>query len=157
MPFRALKLSPPILAAIKDAGYTEPTPIQVGGHPAHSRRSRCHRHRPDRHGQDRRLCPADPDETRCSAAQQRPADIRAFFRGADAGTGGADRGKRARLREAPAFALAATVFGGVSERPQIEALRSGVDLVVATPGRLLDLMEQRALPIFSRLEFPGAR
>ena len=38
----------------------------------------------------------------------------------------------------------ATVFGGVSERPQIEALRSGVDLVVATPGRLIDLMEQRA-------------
>ena len=38
----------------------------------------------------------------------------------------------------------ATVFGGVSERPQIEALRSGVDLVVATPGRLIDLMQQRA-------------
>jgi len=38
----------------------------------------------------------------------------------------------------------ATVFGGVSERPQIAALRSGVDLVVATPGRLIDLMEQRA-------------
>ena len=37
----------------------------------------------------------------------------------------------------------ATVFGGVSERPQIEALRSGVD-VVATPGRLIDLMQQRA-------------
>src|SRR5437763_5766546 len=37
----------------------------------------------------------------------------------------------------------ATVFGGVSERPQIGAVRSGVDLVVATPGRLIDLMEQR--------------
>ena len=37
----------------------------------------------------------------------------------------------------------ATVFGGVGERPQIEALRSGVDLVIATPGRLLDLMGQR--------------
>src|SRR5438477_7616469 len=46
----------------------------------------------------------------------------------------------------------ATVFGGVSERPQLEALRSGVDLVVATPGRLIDLMEQR-YPNFSGVEF----
>jgi ATP-dependent RNA helicase RhlE len=46
----------------------------------------------------------------------------------------------------------ATVFGGVSERPQIEALRSGVDLVVATPGRLIDLMEQRVANL-SRVEF----
>src|SRR5947208_10106505 len=46
----------------------------------------------------------------------------------------------------------ATVFGGVSERPQIEALRSGVDLVVATPGRLIDLMGQRATN-FSSVEF----
>ena len=46
----------------------------------------------------------------------------------------------------------ATVFGGVSERPQLEALRSGVDLVVATPGRLIDLMGQRA-GNFSGIEF----
>jgi ATP-dependent RNA helicase RhlE len=46
----------------------------------------------------------------------------------------------------------ATVFGGVSERPQIEALRSGVDLVVATPGRLIDLMEQRVANL-SAVEF----
>ncbi|MEI7957789.1 MAG: DEAD/DEAH box helicase [Verrucomicrobiota bacterium] len=37
----------------------------------------------------------------------------------------------------------ATVFGGVGERPQIEALRAGVELIIATPGRLLDLMKQR--------------
>jgi ATP-dependent RNA helicase RhlE len=35
------------------------------------------------------------------------------------------------------------VFGGVGEGPQIQALRRGVDLVVATPGRLIDLMDQR--------------
>src|SRR5947208_15270010 len=46
----------------------------------------------------------------------------------------------------------ATVFGGVSESPQIEALRSGVDLVVATPGRLIDLMGQRAANL-SGIEF----
>jgi ATP-dependent RNA helicase RhlE len=36
-----------------------------------------------------------------------------------------------------------TVFGGVSERPQITALARGVDIVVATPGRLLDHIHQR--------------
>jgi ATP-dependent RNA helicase RhlE len=46
----------------------------------------------------------------------------------------------------------ATVFGGVSERPQIEALRSGVDLVIATPGRLIDLMDQRVANL-SGIEF----
>ncbi|HLY53892.1 MAG TPA: DEAD/DEAH box helicase, partial [Steroidobacteraceae bacterium] len=41
------------------------------------------------------------------------------------------------------------VFGGVSIRPQIQALRSGCDLLVATPGRLLDLAEQGVLDLRS--------
>ena len=36
------------------------------------------------------------------------------------------------------------IFGGVSERPQMDGLRSGCDLLVATPGRLIDLVEQGA-------------
>lgn len=34
------------------------------------------------------------------------------------------------------------IFGGVNQKPQVEAFRAGVDLVVATPGRLLDLISQ---------------
>ena len=34
------------------------------------------------------------------------------------------------------------IFGGVNQRPQVEALQQGVDLLVATPGRLLDLIGQ---------------
>ncbi|HEK21003.1 DEAD/DEAH box helicase [Mucilaginibacter sp.] len=34
------------------------------------------------------------------------------------------------------------IFGGVSQNPQVDALRKGVDILVATPGRLLDLMNQ---------------
>ena len=34
------------------------------------------------------------------------------------------------------------VYGGVSQRPQVQKLRNGVDILVATPGRLLDLMDQ---------------
>jgi ATP-dependent RNA helicase RhlE len=39
------------------------------------------------------------------------------------------------------------IFGGVSPRPQIDALRQGVDIVVATPGRLLDHIHERAIDV----------
>jgi ATP-dependent RNA helicase RhlE len=35
------------------------------------------------------------------------------------------------------------IFGGVGQNPQVQALRAGVDVLVATPGRLLDLLQQR--------------
>jgi superfamily II DNA/RNA helicase len=41
----------------------------------------------------------------------------------------------------------ATVFGGVSQRPQEQAMRDGVDIVVACPGRLEDLMKQRVVQL----------
>ncbi len=40
-----------------------------------------------------------------------------------------------------------TIYGGVGYEPQLEALESGVDIVVGTPGRLLDLANRRALDI----------
>lgn len=40
-----------------------------------------------------------------------------------------------------------TVYGGVGYEPQLDALAAGVDVVVGTPGRLLDLMDRRALDI----------
>ena len=44
-------------------------------------------------------------------------------------------GRHTRLRTA-------TIFGGVNQNPQVRALRAGVDIIVATPGRMLDLMNQ---------------
>ena len=41
--------------------------------------------------------------------------------------------------------LSAVVFGGVNINPQLKKLRRGVDLLVATPGRLLDLYQQKAI------------
>jgi ATP-dependent RNA helicase RhlE len=41
------------------------------------------------------------------------------------------------------------IFGGVSQKPQVTALVRGVDIVIATPGRLLDLMNQRRLGLES--------
>ena len=43
--------------------------------------------------------------------------------------------RRSRLRHA-------VIFGGVGQQPQVDAIRRGVDILVATPGRLLDLMNQ---------------
>jgi ATP-dependent RNA helicase RhlE len=39
------------------------------------------------------------------------------------------------------------IFGGVSPRPQIDALRQGVDIIVATPGRLLDHINERVVDL----------
>jgi ATP-dependent RNA helicase RhlE len=44
------------------------------------------------------------------------------------------------------------IFGGVSQKQQVGALQRGVDIVVATPGRLLDLMQQRRV-VLSAVEF----
>lgn len=43
------------------------------------------------------------------------------------------------------------IFGGVGQKDQVNAIREGLDIVVATPGRLLDLLEQRVLTI-SKIE-----
>ena len=44
------------------------------------------------------------------------------------------------------------VYGGVGQVPQVNAMRRGVDVLVATPGRLLDLIEQRHIDL-SQVEF----
>ena len=55
-------------------------------------------------------------------------------------------GKDMRLRHT-------VIFGGVSQKPQVNALRRGVDIVVATPGRLLDLMNQRQIRLDTVVHF----
>jgi ATP-dependent RNA helicase RhlE len=164
MPFRALNLSPQIVQAVRDAGYTEPTPIQVAAIPLISA------------GHDI-IGIAQTGTGKTAAfvlpilmklAESKQAVTQAYD-GVRNRQSGSDRGPRA-LVVAPTRELVvqieenvrayakhvplrmATVFGGVSERPQIEALRSGVDLVVATPGRLIDLMEQRVANL-SGVEF----
>ena len=61
---------------------------------------------------------------------------------ADARAGGADSRGPQRSRRAHAAQRGAAVFGGVGMGPQEHAFRSGVDVIVATPGRLLDHFRQ---------------
>ncbi len=46
----------------------------------------------------------------------------------------------------------AVIFGGVNQTPQVRTLKQGVDILIATPGRLLDLKSQNALSL-SEVEF----
>ncbi|CAA9221713.1 MAG: ATP-dependent RNA helicase RhlE [uncultured Chthoniobacterales bacterium] len=152
MPFRSLGLDDRIFKAIKEAGYTEPTPIQAAAIPevlagrdvigiAQTGTGKTAafvlpilQHLATRLNDDakrrgtRALVVAPTREL----VMQIEENVRAY-------------GKHLPFRMA-------TVVGGLSERPQIEALRSGVELVVATPGRLIDLMGQRHVN-FSGVEF----
>lgn len=149
MSFQTLGLGPKILQALKEAGYSEPTPIQAAAIPQIM------------DGHD--LIGIAQTGTGKTAAFVLPILAKLV-----ATTGGGNPTGTRALVLAPTRELAAqieenvrayakhlplrmaTVFGGVGERPQKEALRSGVELIIATPGRLLDLMNQR-FGDFSRL------
>src|SRR5690606_30044510 len=51
-----------------------------------------------------------------------------------------DYGKNLNLKHA-------VIFGGVKQTPQVGRLRNGVDILVATPGRLLDLIDQKIISL----------
>jgi ATP-dependent RNA helicase RhlE len=151
MPFRALGLEANILKAVQEAGYTEPTPIQSAAIP------------PILAGHD--LIGIAQTGTGKTAAFTLPMLTRLSAVIGD----GRQRGTLA-LVLAPTRELAlqiqenvkaygkhlplrvATVFGGVGERPQIDALRAGTHLIIACPGRLMDLMQRRYAD-FSQLQY----
>jgi len=139
--FTGLKLAQPILRAISDEGYTTPTPIQLKSIP------------PLLKGRD--LLGVAQTGTGKTAAFALPL----LHRLAE-NPGAARRGEPRALILAPTRELAgqisdsftsygrhlrlrtSVVFGGTNIRPQIRALSRGVHVLVATPGRLLDLMNQ---------------
>ncbi len=139
MPFRALGLDDRIFEAIRDAGYTEPTPIQAAAIPEVLA------------GRD--VIGIAQTGTGKTAAFTLP--ILHQMAGAEARRGiqtlvlaptrelavQIQENVRTYARHLPL--RSATVFGGVGERPQIDALRGGTEIIIACPGRLLDLMQQR--------------
>ena len=151
MSFRELNLSPQILQAVNDAGYTEPTPIQVAAIPhilaGHDLIGIAQT------GTGKTAAFVLPILTKLAASMQN-----GHRRGTRVLVVAPTRELVVQIEEnVRAYAkhlplTMATVFGGVSERPQMAALRAGVDLVVATPGRMIDLMGQRA-GNFSGIEF----
>src|SRR5436189_3111621 len=148
MPFRALNLSPKILRAVQDAGYTEPTPIQTAAIPqvlaGHDLIGIAQT------GTGKTAAFTLPILTRL-AAQPSGRGIRVLVVAPTRElVVQIDENVRAYARHLPL--RVATVFGGVGENPQKSALNEGADIVIATPGRLLDLM-QRRYGNFSNLQF----
>ena len=152
MSFTALGLSPSLLKALAEQGYSEPTPIQAKAIP------------PVFAGRD--LLGAAQTSTGKTAAFTLPLlqrlsatpasgnrPVRALIvtptreLAAQIGESIANYGRYLPLR-------ACVIFGGVSINNQIRALRQGMDIVVATPGRLLDLHGQRAIDL-SKVEVLG--
>jgi ATP-dependent RNA helicase RhlE len=154
MSFENLGLAAPILRAIAESGYTSPTPIQAQAIPVvltgadllaaaqtgtgktagftlpllHQMASRVAPTRPNGAPYVRALILTPTREL----AAQVEESVRTY-------------GKYLSLRSL-------VIFGGVGMNPQVAALRKGVDILVATPGRLLDHHQQGTLDL-SRVEF----
>jgi ATP-dependent RNA helicase RhlE len=145
MSFESLGLAPALLRALVEQGYTEPTPVQAAAIP---------------------LVLEGHDVL--AAAQTGTGKTAAFALPLlqHLSTAGATQTRRPRaLLLTPTRELAAqihdnmraygkhlrisstTIFGGVSMGPQMQALRRGVDVVIATPGRLMDHMQQRSIDL----------
>jgi ATP-dependent RNA helicase RhlE len=139
MKFSEFNLDARLQAGIQRAGYSQPTPIQVQAIPM-------------------AMAGADLVGTAQTGTGKTAAFVLPILHKLLKGP----RGKTRALIVTPTRELAeqihetirdlaagtglrsATVYGGVGANPQIKLLRSGVDIVVACPGRLLDLASQRA-------------
>ncbi len=149
MSFDSLGLSAPLLKAVAEEGYDTPSPIQAQAIPAvlDGRDVMA----AAQTGTGKTAGFTLPILQRLSEAQRpngRP--VRALILtptrelAAQVGESVETYGKHLPL-------TSAVVFGGVKINPQIAKLKSGVDILVATPGRLLDLHQQKAVS-FESLE-----
>ncbi len=146
--FESFGLSPALLGALEKQGYREPTAIQTAAIP------------PVLAGQD--VLASAPTGTGKTAAFMLPLLDRLFPQAAPTQR----RGQRPRaLILTPTRELAAqvhasarqcgknlplrstTIFGGVSMHGQLQALQQGVDLLVATPGRLIDHLQRGSVKL----------
>ena len=147
MAFAALGLSPSLVRAVEERNYSAPTPIQAAVIPAvlsgHDVWACAHT------GSGKTAAFALPLLERLSRDRRdTPLRIRALILVPTrelAAQVGASIESYARYLPDPI--KVAAVFGGVSINPQMMALRGGADIVVATPGRLLDLLDHNALSL----------
>lgn len=181
MTFKELNIAEPILKAVCEKGYTEPTPIQQRGIPVVLQGKDMFGIAQTGTGKTaafaipilQRLAEdtiCDSAATACGQPEEEPVAARRDRKGRshckpvnirpiraliltptrelasqidDCFT---DYGKYVQLRHA-------TVFGGVKQGPQVEKLRSGTDILIATPGRLLDLIGQGEVKLGSVTHF----
>ena len=142
--FQELGLKPEVLTTLDELGYTEPTAIQeqaipelLAGHDVIGQAQTGHR-------QDRGLRPAAPSVPRPELAgdpgDRADADPRALHPG-DAGA--------ARLRRAPRTSRSSPSSAARRSRPSSRGFARGAHVVVATVGRMMDLISRRSLVLTS--------
>ncbi len=151
MNFSQLAVTAPVLRALTDAGYVAPTPIQEKAIPVVLNRKDLLACAQTGTGKTAafaipvlQLLSADKEKQRLSGIQvlvltptrELAIQVEESFR---------DYGKYLGFKSM-------TLFGGVSQVPQVEQLKRGVDILIATPGRLLDLSSQRLLDL-SKLRY----
>jgi ATP-dependent RNA helicase RhlE len=147
MPFSSLGLAPSLVRAVSDSGFLAPTPIQSAAIPAILRGSDVLGSAQTGSGKTAAFAlPLLQMLLDSGAARQTSALILVPTRELAAQVG-AEIGQLARFMPRPV--KVAILFGGVSVNPQMMALRGGADIVVATPGRLLDLALNNAVKLGS--------
>ena len=145
MPFASLGLSPALVAAAGALGFRSPTPIQAEAIPAILRGADLVGQAQTGSGKTAAFALPLLQQVPGMPAPRRPRALVLTPTRELAAQVGEVLGSLARhLPHAPRVAV---VFGGVSINPQMMALRGGADVVVATPGRLLDLVEHNALSL----------
>jgi len=151
--FTDLDLNPEILRAIRDAGYVDPTPIQALAIPIVLK------------GQDLLGC-AQTGTGKTAAFALPTLQRLGKTSGNQNRSNVVNKSKKKILRRVRVLVLAPTrelaiqigdsfriygkytglrstvIYGGVGQNPQVQKLQQGVDIIVATPGRLLDLIRQ---------------
>jgi len=139
MTFKELNIIPPILKALEEKKYVTPTPIQKKGIPvALSKRDLlgC-----AQTGTGKTAVFAIPIIQLLSKSQEKHRPIRALILtptrelAIQIDECFSHYGKYTHIKHS-------LVFGGVNQTPQVEKLKKGIDVLIATPGRLLDLMAQ---------------
>jgi ATP-dependent RNA helicase RhlE len=143
MTFETLGLSDSLLRAVAHTGYTTPTPIQTQAIPAilsggdvmaaaqtgTGKTAGFVLPMLQQLGPHTRVTPGKVRALILTPTRELAAQVHDSI---------LTYGKHEKLKSA-------VVFGGVNINPQLKALKNGVDLLVATPGRLLDLHQQRAV------------
>jgi len=142
MSFADLGLAPGLIRAVAEKGYAAPTPIQRAAIPAVLAGRDVLAGAQTGTGKTAAFVLPILQRLGAHAGRAPRALVLTPTRelAAQVAESAASYGRNGTLRTA-------LIFGGVSEKPQIESLRSGCDLLIATPGRLLDLAAQGVLDL----------
>lgn len=144
MPFDSLGLAPALVQAAARSGFSTPTPIQAAAIPAilQGRDLRGSAQT----GSGKTAAFSLPLLQRLTEQREGPRRVRALVLVPTRELAGQVGDTMHDLAQhLPERLKIVTAFGGVSINPQMMSLRGGADIVVATPGRLLDLVEHNAL------------